>query len=130
LYWSGDLPGLIPNAERTREAESTNDDGLARISHTPEGLRNAYSDFSGWRTGGAEVRGAEVRDLDISFSGLRGSMGCVACGSRRGGACQAGEARASAAMASRIAARPHSRATGQADAMAILMRRALMRTSA
>jgi hypothetical protein len=28
LYWSGDLPGLIPNAERTRGAESTNEDEL------------------------------------------------------------------------------------------------------
>src|SRR5258708_17414789 len=26
LYWSENLPGLIPNAERTRGAESTNDD--------------------------------------------------------------------------------------------------------
>ena len=35
-----------------------------------------------------------------------------------------------AAMARRIAARPQSWAAGQADAMAILMRRTLMRTSA
>jgi hypothetical protein len=28
LYWSGDLPRLIPNAERTRGAESTNEDEL------------------------------------------------------------------------------------------------------
>src|SRR5438034_7353527 len=35
-----------------------------------------------------------------------------------------------AAIASRIAARPQSWAAGQADAMAILMRRTLMRTSA
>ena|SRR5258707_5173413 len=37
LYWSGDLPGLIPNAERTRGAESTNDDelghGWAAVGH-------------------------------------------------------------------------------------------------
>lgn len=51
---------------------------------------------------------------------------CDACG----GACQAGEARASAAMARRIAARPQSRATGQPDAMAILMPRTLMHTRA
>ena len=56
--------------------------------------------------------------------------GLTARGSRRGNACQAGAARASAAMARRIAALPQSRATGQADAMAILMRRTLMRTSA
>lgn len=36
-------------------------------------------------------------------------------------ACHAGEARAMAAMARRIAARPQSWAAGQADAMAILM---------
>ena len=56
--------------------------------------------------------------------------GLTARGSRRGNTCQAGAARASAAMARRIAALPQSRATGQADAMAILMRRTLMRTSA
>jgi hypothetical protein len=28
LYWSGNLPGLIPNAERTSGAESTNEDEL------------------------------------------------------------------------------------------------------
>ena len=56
--------------------------------------------------------------------------GLTARGSRRGNTCQAGGARASAAMARRIAALPQSRATGQADAMAILMRRTLMRTSA
>ena len=50
--------------------------------------------------------------------------------SRRDGACHAGEARARAAIARRIAARRQSRAAGQADAMAILTRRTLMRTSA
>jgi hypothetical protein len=49
---------------------------------------------------------------------------------RGGGACQAGEARALAASARRRAARPHSSAAGQAEAMAILMRRQEMRTSA
>ena len=42
---------------------------------------------------------------------------------RGGGACQAGEARALVASARRRAARPHSSAAGQAEAMAILMRR-------
>ena len=49
---------------------------------------------------------------------------------RGGGACQAGEARALAASARRRAAQPHSSAAGQAEAMAILMRRQEMRTSA
>jgi hypothetical protein len=42
----------------------------------------------------------------------------------------AGEARAKAAIASRIAARAQSWAAGQADAMEILMRRTLKRTIA
>src|SRR5439155_12304418 len=72
----------------------------------------------------------QARRVDHFFwspwaSGLR-----AARWSRRGGACHAGEARARAASASRIAARPQSWAVGQADAMAILMRRTLMRTSA
>jgi hypothetical protein len=49
---------------------------------------------------------------------------------RGSGACQAGEARALAASARRRAARPHSSAAGQAEAMAILMRRQEMRTNA
>ena len=49
---------------------------------------------------------------------------------RCGDACQAGEARAFAAATRREAASPQVVATGQADAMAILMRRTLMRTSA
>ena len=48
----------------------------------------------------------------------------------RGSGCHAGEARAKAAIVSRIAAQAQSWATGQADAMAILMRRTLMRTIA
>src|ERR1700748_1187983 len=64
--------------------------------------------------------------------GLSGSSvgGLAAPGSRRGHACQAGAARESAAVARRMAALLQSRATGQADAMAILMRRTLMRTNA
>src|ERR1700722_16394951 len=46
------------------------------------------------------------------------------------GACHAGEARAKAAIASRMAARSQSRAAGQADAMATLMRRKLKTTIA
>jgi hypothetical protein len=49
---------------------------------------------------------------------------------RRGFGCHAGEARAKTAIASRIAAQAQSSATGQADAMAIFMRRTLMRTIA
>ena len=48
---------------------------------------------------------------------------------RCGGACQAGEPRALAA-ARRTAAQPQTSAAGQLDAIAILMRRTLTRTSA
>jgi hypothetical protein len=72
------------------------------------------------------------------FSGLRGQRrsdlggpedgaGLVA---RRGGACQAGEPRALAAALRRMAASPQTTAVGQPEAMAILMRRTLVRTSA
>src|SRR3954462_14481014 len=64
------------------------------------------------------------------FADLRGPVGHAAKRSRRGGACQAGDARAFAAAASRIAAWPQSWAAGQADAIAILIRRTLTRTSA
>ena len=62
--------------------------------------------------------------------GLRGFAGDAALSTRRGDACQRGAARALAAWLKRRAARPHSRAAGQADAMAILTRRTETRTSA
>ena len=49
---------------------------------------------------------------------------------RCGGACQAGEARALAAAARRLAAQPQAWAAGHADAIATLMRRTLTRTRA
>jgi hypothetical protein len=49
---------------------------------------------------------------------------------RCGDVCQVGEARALAAAARRTAASPQMGAVGQADAIAILMRRTLMLTSA
>src|SRR5258708_19940339 len=61
---------------------------------------------------------------------LGGLLDDAALLSRGGGACHAGDARARAARASLIAASPHSLAAGQADAMAILTRRTLMRTIA
>ena len=47
---------------------------------------------------------------------------------RHGGACHAGEPRALAATLRRVAARPHTAATGQLEAIANLMRRTLTRT--
>ena len=49
---------------------------------------------------------------------------------RCGAACHAGEPRALAAALRRVAARPHTAATGQLEAMANLMRRTLTRTRA
>src|SRR4029450_13136522 len=69
-----------------------------------------------------------LRDLFVGFSG--GPVGDAAGLARRSFACQAGEARALAASARRRAAMPHCSAAGQAEAMAILMRRTLTRTSA
>ena len=86
--------------------------------------------FDGWCAEAMQVRGVQGRVVVCFFRVLRGANWLVPRGSRRGGACHAGEARAMAAMARRIAARPQSWAAGQADAMAILMRRTLMRTSA
>ena len=58
---------------------------------------------------------------------LGGAGDDAALVTRRSGAGHASEARAKAASASRMAARSQSWATGQADAMAILMRRGLAR---
>ena len=69
--------------------------------------------------------------LRFGFFGVCvGSWVDAALSTRRGGACQTGAARALAASLKRRAAKPHSMAAAQADAMAILMRRTEMRTSA
>jgi hypothetical protein len=79
-------------------------------------------------------RGARSWD----FSGLRGQRriglggpgGDAVLRARHGGACQAGAPRAFAAALRRTAAAPQRAAAGQPDAIAILMRRTLMRTKA
>src|SRR5271169_6262509 len=60
----------------------------------------------------------------------RWTGGDAAWVTRCGGACQAGEARALAAAARRLAAQPQAWAAGHADAIATLMRRTLTRTRA
>ena len=62
--------------------------------------------------------------------GSRWALDDAAFVARCGAACHAGEPRALAAVARRTAAQPQMRAAGQPDAIAILMRRTLMRTSA
>jgi len=111
--------------------------GLARISHTvfarservarrhgqiPRTCRPVASDDAGGDWDFAGLRGA-------ARTGLGGPRDGVAVGSRRGRACQAGEPRALAATR-RTAAQPQTSAAGQLDAIAILMRRTLIRTSA
>ena len=68
--------------------------------------------------------------LRKSRSGLGGPGGDAAWVTRCGGVCQAGEARALAAAARRLAAQPQAWAAGHADAIATLMRRTLTRTRA
>src|SRR6202521_6475489 len=87
---------------------------------------------------GALGRGVGRRESCWTFSGLRrqrrsgldGPGDEAAIVARCGAACQAGEARAFAAAARRVAASPQTWAAGQPDAIATLMRRTLMRTRA
>src|SRR5438876_1481820 len=62
--------------------------------------------------------------------GLGGPWDDAAVVARRGAACQTGEPRARAATLRRTAAQPQSRAMGYPDAIAILIRRMLVRTRA
>jgi len=92
-----------------------------------------------WFCAGELSRGADWRE---SFSdyfwaageqrgrGLGGPWDDAAVVTRCGAACQAGGARGLAATSRRTAAQPQSRAIGHPDAIAILMRRTLMRTRA
>jgi starvation-inducible DNA-binding protein len=68
--------------------------------------------------------------LRKSRSGLGGPGDDAAWVTRCGGVCQAGEARALAAAARRLAAQPQAWAAGHADAIATLMRRTLTHTRA
>src|SRR5580704_923744 len=104
---------------------SLNDPPLLRARlFSPVQMRDAVA------SGGARGSG--------SFPGRRGSEevvsvdlgGDAAWVTRCGGACQAGEARALAAAARRLAAQPQAWAAGHADAIATLMRRTLTRTRA
>ena len=119
------------------EGHRRNFEELARISHTvfarservarrhgqiPRTCRPVASDDAGGDWDFAGLRGA-------ARTGLGGPRDGVAVGSRRGRACQAGEPRALAATR-RTAAQPQTSAAGQLDAIAILMRRTLIRTSA
>src|SRR5580700_8211666 len=87
---------------------------------------------------GAPDPGVWRREILWYFSGLRGSEELIsvglgddaAFGTRRGDACQAGEARGFAAATRRTAASPQAAAAGHPDAIATLMRRTLMRTRA
>src|SRR6266567_1525819 len=81
-------------------------------------------------------RGAGRRGQCWKFFGVAarrgpdGPLDDAAAVTRCGGACQAGEPRALAAALRRAAAHPQTSAAGQLDAIAILTRRMLTRTSA
>jgi len=108
---------------------------LARISHTifarSGGVARRFV-----RTCWLVASGGRERSWD--FPGLRGAAKTwsrwawddAAVVTRCGGACHAGEPRALAAALRRTAAQPQTSAAGQLDAIAILMRRTLTRTSA
>src|ERR1019366_5066081 len=107
---------------------------LAWISHTILVLWDRFAQvFNGrdapWRR--RTRTGLELfRGCGGSGAGSDGPWDDAAVVTRRGGACQAGEPRAVAAAMRRTAAQPQMRAAGQLDAIAILMRRTLTRTSA
>ena len=90
------------------------------------------------RSGGHATPWRQETREALVLSGLRGQRridlggprGDAAWVTRCGGACQAGEARALAAAARRLAAQPQVWAAGHADAIATLMRRTLTRTRA
>ena len=117
----------------TDEMHFTQD--LARISHTifarSGGVARRFV-----RTCWLVASGGRERSWD--FPGLRGAAKTwsrwawddAAVVTRCGGACHAGEPRALAAALRRTAAQPQTSAAGQLDAIAILMRRTLTRTSA
>ena len=110
-------------------------EALARISHTifarSGGVARRFV-----RTCWLVASGGRERSWD--FPGLRGAAKTwsrwawddAAVVTRCGGACHAGEPRALAAALRRTAAQPQTSAAGQLDAIAILMRRTLTRTSA
>ena len=108
---------------------------LARISHT---ILADWADLRGgllvfcrrgppWRRQTREVLEIWPRKSRRGSAGL----GVMPRGLRVAAArCQAGEARALAAAARRVAAQPQAWAAGHADAIATLMRRTLTRTRA
>ena len=97
-------------------------------------LRDGWLSFSGPRLPVAPGRRGgcwDFRGLRVAAKNrFRWAWDGAALVTRCGAACQAGEARALAAALRRTAAAPQTAAAGQLDAMAILMRRTLTRTSA
>ena len=106
---------------------------LARISHAVFARSGRLGD--GFEGRGGPWRQGRERSRDFFWAAGAAndrslwSWDDAAVVPRCGGACQAGEPRALAA-ARRTAAQPQTSAAGQLDAIAILMRRTLTRTSA
>jgi hypothetical protein len=131
------LPGSGVRSSGTSESHHLQVARLAWISHTtfPRSIA-IWRDFPA-RKSITRVCGTGRGARSWNFSGLRGQRrvclggpGADAVLSARGCACQAGEPRAVAAASRRSAAAPQTAAAGQPDAIAILMRRTLTRTSA
>src|ERR1700716_1253643 len=85
---------------------------------------------TGWRRKAREELGLFRGCGGSEELGLGRPGGGAVFSARHGGACQAGAPRALTAALRRVAAAPQTAAAGQPDAIAILMRRTLMRTRA
>ena len=113
---------------------------LARISHTIFARSSRFSEGSFAFVGTCWLVASEDASRSWDFSGAAGAANYLisrwawgryrGCYALRRAACHAGEPRALAAALRRLAARPHTAATGQLEAMANLMRRTLTRTRA
>src|SRR3954451_8884192 len=96
---------------------------LARISHTTERFLRSALIFSWMANVENAARCRQCASIGVMFSGLREPVCDAARSTRRGDASQTGAARALAAPSRRRAARAHSSAVGQAEAMAMRTRR-------
>src|SRR5215467_16281581 len=113
-------PSPSPESHTIFAPSSRSRDGLLTFSGVhwlvASGRRERSWDFSWAAAAARAVSGGPSND--------------AASVTRCGTACQAGEARAFAAAARRVATSPQVTATGEPDAMAILMRRTLIVTKA
>src|SRR4051794_4150897 len=103
---------------------------LARISHTTERFLRSALIFSWMANVENAARCRQCASIGVLFSGLREPVCDATRSTRRGDASQTGAARALAAPSRRRAARAHSSAVGQAEAMAMRTGRTEIRINA